>query len=83
MPPTTYGTISPHLAAPMALSPTTYPLLKIVSEAISICNCSTGANWSCSVGLLSSLALMVLSTCSEGADPIGPGPLTLRAAKDR
>ena len=27
-----------------------------------------GANWTCSVGLLSSLAIMRLSACSEGAD---------------
>ena len=36
---------------------------------------TAGANWTCSVGLLSSLALMVpmtLSTCSDGADLIGP-----------
>ena len=35
--------------------------------------CSTGANWTCSVGLLSSLALMVLSASSEGAGPIWAG----------
>ena len=29
----------------------------------------TGANWTCCVGLLSSLAIMCLSACSEGADP--------------
>ena len=39
-----------------------------------------GANWTCSVGLLSSLALMVpmiLPACSEGADPIGPWAVRL------
>ena len=34
-----------------------------------LCNCSTGANWTCSVGLLRSLALIVLLACSDGADP--------------
>ena len=40
---------------------------------------AAGANWMCSVGLLSSLALIVM-----GADPIGPWVpvLTLRAVKD-
>ena len=36
---------------------------------------TAGANGTCSVGLLSSLALMIpmiLSACSEGADAIGP-----------
>ena len=36
---------------------------------------TAGANRTCSVGLLSSLAFMIpmiLSACSEGADAIGP-----------
>ena len=45
----------------------------------SISNGSAGANWTCSVGLLSSTASMLLSACSEGADP---GRLTLRACSE-
>ena len=41
---------------------------------------TAGANWTCSVGLLSSLTLivpMILPACSEGAGPIGPWAVRL------
>ena len=44
---------------------------------------STGANWACSVGLLSSFALMVLSTSVRKLTALVPGPLTQRAVNDR
>ena len=46
---------------------------------------TAGANWTCSVGLLSSLALMVpmiLSACNEGHWSLGH-TLTQCAVKDR
>ena len=44
---------------------------------------STGANLACSVGLLSSFTLMVLSISVRELTPLVPGPLTQRAVNDR
>ena len=44
---------------------------------------STGANLACSVGLLSSFALMVLSVSVRELTPLVPGLLTERAVNDR